>query len=560
MNRLTKLVHSESTTAPTSGWGSDPLAGYQFSYDSASRFTSINSYLDGVTNYTHDDTNQLTGADHATATDESYEYDANGNRMMAGYDVDPNNQLYSDGTYNYTYDDEGNRLTGTKVSDGYVTRYEWDFRNRLVKVTEEDDSNTVLQFTENTYDPFNQLIRRSFDSDGPGGTAAEDTYFVYENGQIVLQFDGDEDSDLAHRYLWGEQVDQLFADETVSSLGSAGTVIWPLGDQVGTLRDLVTYNSGTDDATVANHREIDSYGNVTDESNDTVDLLFGFTARPFDETTGLQNKLHRWYDPSVGRWVSEDPIGFSGIDANVGRYVGNSPSQFVDPFGHKKGNTFWSTFSGDFQFFADPYPLLPLRQLLPTPAPAPAAAPNSSITITVGNSTLVLTPATPVSVNYDHELNLTSLDGKPAYGDTLNFYKLVGAGPVKKANGCYKAQVNITYDIKVFLDPKKIADDGKVKELIYGHEQLHVENQINYITGWFKAYANDLESVNAKTKDEAAAEFSVINDRYVKLFNAWLKDESNHRHGHPIDQGDYPPQGTMPSSPANGPNRPGIER
>ncbi len=160
MNRLTKLVHSESTTAPTSGWGTDPLAGYEYAYDAGSRILAIDSYLDGLSEYVHDDTYQLLAADHASMTDESYEYDANGNRIMSGYDVDPNNQLYSDGTYNYTYDDEGNRLTRTKISNGYVTRYEWDFRNRLTKVIEEDDSNNVLQVTEQHYDAFNQWIRR----------------------------------------------------------------------------------------------------------------------------------------------------------------------------------------------------------------------------------------------------------------------------------------------------------------------------------------------------------------------------------------------------------------
>jgi hypothetical protein len=37
----------------------------------------------------------------------------------------------------------------------------------------------------------------------------------------------------------------------------------------------------------------------------------------------LQNNLNRWYDPSVGRWLSEDPIGFAGRDANLYRYVRN---------------------------------------------------------------------------------------------------------------------------------------------------------------------------------------------------------------------------------------------
>ncbi len=39
------------------------------------------------------------------------------------------------------------------------------------------------------------------------------------------------------------------------------------------------------------------------------------------------------YDPRVGRWTSEDPIAFDGGDANLYRYVGNSPTNFIDPKG-----------------------------------------------------------------------------------------------------------------------------------------------------------------------------------------------------------------------------------
>ncbi len=66
-------------------------------------------------------------------TDESYSYDANGNRTMSGYSTTANNQLTTDGTYNYTYDDEGNRLTRTKISNGKIEEYIWDHRNRLPK-------------------------------------------------------------------------------------------------------------------------------------------------------------------------------------------------------------------------------------------------------------------------------------------------------------------------------------------------------------------------------------------------------------------------------------------
>lgn len=39
------------------------------------------------------------------------------------------------------------------------------------------------------------------------------------------------------------------------------------------------------------------------------------------------------YDPTVGRWLSEDPIGFEAGDANLNRYVGNAATLFTDPDG-----------------------------------------------------------------------------------------------------------------------------------------------------------------------------------------------------------------------------------
>ena len=39
------------------------------------------------------------------------------------------------------------------------------------------------------------------------------------------------------------------------------------------------------------------------------------------------------YDSTIGRWTSEDPIAFKGGDANLFRYVGNNPTNLIDPTG-----------------------------------------------------------------------------------------------------------------------------------------------------------------------------------------------------------------------------------
>jgi len=137
---------------------------------------------------------------------------------------------------------------------------------------------------------------------------------------------------LRQRYLWGPAVDQILAEEDVDG-GTPELVKWTLTDHLNTVRDIARYDSETDTTTVVNHLVYDAYGNVTSETNSAVESLFLFTARPFDPDTGLQNNLNRWYDPSVGRWLSEDPIGFAAGDGNLYRYVNNKPVVGVDSTG-----------------------------------------------------------------------------------------------------------------------------------------------------------------------------------------------------------------------------------
>lgn len=39
------------------------------------------------------------------------------------------------------------------------------------------------------------------------------------------------------------------------------------------------------------------------------------------------------YDPSIGRWLSKDPILFNGFDTNLYGYVLNDPINYIDPEG-----------------------------------------------------------------------------------------------------------------------------------------------------------------------------------------------------------------------------------
>ena len=54
------------------------------------------------------------------------------------------------------------------------------------------------------------------------------------------------------------------------------------------------------------------------------EYAYDFDAHALDSTVGLHYEPARHYDPTIGRWLSDEAIGFEA-DANLYRYVGNRP-------------------------------------------------------------------------------------------------------------------------------------------------------------------------------------------------------------------------------------------
>ena len=80
--------------------------------------------------------------------------------------------------------------------------------------------------------------------------------------------------------------------------------------------------------------EYDSFGKILLETNPAAGDRFKFTGREYDAETGIDYYRARYYDPSSGRFISQYPFGFAGHDANLYRYVGNSPLNATDPSGN----------------------------------------------------------------------------------------------------------------------------------------------------------------------------------------------------------------------------------
>ncbi len=84
---------------------------------------------------------------------------------------------------------------------------------------------------------------------------------------------------------------------------------------------------------VSDTRKYDAFGNLqVGEDEDG----YAYTGREWDPETGLYYYRARYYDPKIGRFISEDPLRY--IDGpNLYQYVGGNPVVRIDP-----GGTEWS--------------------------------------------------------------------------------------------------------------------------------------------------------------------------------------------------------------------------
>jgi RHS repeat-associated protein len=92
----------------------------------------------------------------------------------------------------------------------------------------------------------------------------------------------------------------------------------------------VTTLSGATGA-IGNSYTYDSFGNLV-TSTGTSANPFQYTGRDFDPETGLRYYRARFYDPLIGRFLNEDPVGFGG-GMNFYAYAGNDPIDWIDPSG-----------------------------------------------------------------------------------------------------------------------------------------------------------------------------------------------------------------------------------
>jgi RHS repeat-associated protein len=262
-----------------------------------------------TSNYSYDALYELTQVTQGTNTTESYSYDPVGNRLssqsVSSYTYNTSNEMTAAGSVTYTYDSNGS--TTSKTDSTGTTNYGWDFENRLTSVTL-PGSGGAVSFK---YDPFGRRIYKQ----SPTATSV----FLYDGDNVI------ETANAAGVEVSGD-TQGLNIDEPLAMKGTSGTDYYE-ADGLGSATSL-TAPSGTVAESYAN----DSFGNTTSSSGSLANS-FRYTGREFDAETSLYYHRARYYDPSTGRFASEDPIRWFSGTANFYGYVQNDPADLVDPLG-----------------------------------------------------------------------------------------------------------------------------------------------------------------------------------------------------------------------------------
>ena len=254
----------------------------------------------------------------------SYLYDANGNelRSQASY-VRPHNKTMKQANGGNAYGEDVSYEISTLIEK---TANTFDGFNRLARAERvKAGVQTSVEYKYDGDDLRTQKVSRS----SKKGYAEETTNYYYDRQHVILETNAADK--VSVRYVRGVNY--------ISRTDSSGKLSYFLfnghGDVVHTVSE-----SGA----VENQYDYDIFGNPT-LTIEQYSSAIRYTGEFFDSEVGLYYLRARYYDPYIGRFVSEDTYRGNANDPlslNLYTYTHNNPIMFMDPSGHNailKGQT-----------------------------------------------------------------------------------------------------------------------------------------------------------------------------------------------------------------------------
>jgi RHS repeat-associated protein len=266
-----------------------------------------------------------------------YEYDPIGNRTQStagslgwSYTSNELNQYTQEsvpgGADTYSYDDDGN-LTAIARQSAPGVAYTYDAENRLIAVAPPTPVAGDKK-TEYLCDYMGRRVQKKISTYTDGAWVQETKkQYVYDGWNLIAEIDGSNTT----YYAWG-----LDLSGTLQGAGGVGGL---LGKFTGTAGYFALYDANgniTDyldsQGLVVAHYEYDPYGSTLAASGAQKDeFALRFSTKYLDDM-GLYYYGYRYYSPTLGRWLSRDPMEEPGGE-NLYAFVLNSPIDKIDPDG-----------------------------------------------------------------------------------------------------------------------------------------------------------------------------------------------------------------------------------
>ena len=303
-----------------------PLRSEKLSYDSAGQIISQTvTDIAGTVTSTYEYGNQQQLTRETGIANSSYEYDSIFNRIKEDktfHHIDELNQLTDTGETLFSYDANGNRLTAEQNNG--VTAFQYDALNRVSQILKTGAFKHTF-----TYDPFHRRLSQTTYK----WNAANNRW---DSGNTLRYiYDGENEIGSVDPYGNIMQL-RVLGVGLGAEIGSTvaieidGAAYAPIHDHRGSVCCLIDASSGKP---VQSYR-YSAFGKeqLFSATAMVVNNPWRFSSKRTDDETGLVFFGKRYYDPSIGRWLTKDPLGTpDGINRYV--FVQNQPINKIDLYG-----------------------------------------------------------------------------------------------------------------------------------------------------------------------------------------------------------------------------------
>jgi RHS repeat-associated protein len=298
---------------------SSSLMDQSISYGPSGLVDQIHNSIFGTKDYLYDPLNQIT-----QESNQRYSFNSFGNPI--GCEVNDCNQILSTSDSKLNYDPDGNPIQ--RIKEGDCTSYRYDALGRLVEIR------TTQKKVHYSYDPLSRLISKETFNLQSGKWSRQKILYLYDQekeiGTCTIHHD------ILELKVLGLGIKGDIGGAIAIEIGQE--VYVPFHDFNGHVILLIS-----SEGKVVEKNLIDAFGKqTTDPSSKNP---WRFCSKRCEEDLIFFGK--RFYDPSLGRWLTPDPAGFTE-GPNLYVYVLNNPINRLDLFGLRSDPIYpWTNGQGE---------------------------------------------------------------------------------------------------------------------------------------------------------------------------------------------------------------------